>query len=96
MIFIVSNPKNKQHKLFCASERVVYLDTLCLIKKVRDKNNIIIIDSININEEGIVEEFNYFFEEIVISINVGLIITNQLNNKLLDIAIFHNIPLIVL
>lgn len=65
-------------------------------KKVRDKTNIIIIDKININEEGIVEEYNYFFEEILISINVSLIIANQLNNKLLEIVDFHNIPLIIL
>lgn len=96
MIFIISDPKNKHHKSFNANQKVVYLDTLCLIKKVRDKTNIIIIDKININEEGIVEEYNYFFEEILISINVSLIIANQLNNKLLEIVDFHNIPLIIL
>lgn len=96
MIFLISNPEKKHLKLFNAENKIVFLDSLCLLKKVKDKNNTIIIDNININDEGIIEEFNYFFEEIIISISVSAIITNQLNKKILDISKFHDIPVIAL
>lgn len=96
MIFIISKQESNLHKLFNQNKSVTYLESLCSLKRIKDKHNIIIIDNITVNSEGIIEDFNYFFEEILISIKIDAIISNTVNSKLLEIAKFHNVPLIII
>ena len=87
----------KNHpKIFNQDKSIVYLESICTLKRIKDKNNIIIIDNLSINDDGTVEELDFFFEEVLISIKVKLIITNTINQKLIDIVKFHQIPLIVI
>ncbi len=88
--------RKNRPKIFNQDKSIVYLESICMLKRIKDKNNIIIIDNLSINDDGTVEELDFFFEEVLISIKVKLIITNTINQKLIDIVKFHQIPLIVI
>lgn len=74
---------------------VVHLNKICDLKYICDLHNVIILDNITINEEGVITQFELFFEEILITVVVDVIISNTDSKKLQEISQYYNIPLII-
>jgi len=72
----------------------VVLKDLCEIKHLDDKEYTVLLLNIKINEDGLLEDFHYFFEEIVITLKVVAVITDHPHEKLREICAFHNISLL--
>lgn len=88
MLIIISPNKKDNFK------NIIFLDKICHLKKIKDKNNILIIDCNILNNNGIISKYNYFLEEVFISINIDKVISINTNNRIKEICNFYNVELI--
>ncbi|MCI5938964.1 MAG: hypothetical protein SOU07_02300 [Bacilli bacterium] len=84
----------KESKNIIEDKNIIILEKVCSLKYVKNKNNIILIGDISLNDEGLVEELNYYLDEIFISIDIDLVLTMKYNKKLEEICAFYGIKLI--
>ncbi len=82
---IVEGKKNKN---------IMFLEKICNLKHIKDKNNILLIDCTVLNNTGIITNYNYFLEEVFITININYVICINTNNKIKEICEFYNLDLI--
>ena len=94
-MFLVFNTNNDKLKIYNSNNFIVF-DDVCSVKYLKDDEYILIIIDKDIEENGIMRDYNFLFEEILISINVKMIITNVKSEKLQEITDFYKIPLIVI
>lgn len=88
MLIIISPNKKVNYK------NIIFLDKICNLKKIKDKNNTLIIDCNLLDDNGIIKIYNYFLEEVFISININTIISINTNNKIKEICNYYKLELI--
>lgn len=96
MLIIIS--PFKKDNLFLKGKnnhKLLFLNKICDLKKNKDKNNILLIDCNCLNEQGIINEYNYMLEEVFITININLVIALNSNNLIIDICKFYNVDLFI-
>ena len=94
MLIIIS--KNSSNIIFNENKNkeILFLDKVCYLKNIKDKNNILLIDSSLLNDNGIVKYYHYHIDEIFISININKIISFNTNDKIREVCNYHNKKLI--
>ena len=92
MILIASLNKDKV-KVY-NEENYKYMDNFCNLSEISDSNNILVLRNINIKSDGIIKKYDYFLEEIFISLNIDLVISNKKSKKLIEICEYYKIPVI--
>jgi hypothetical protein len=84
--------KNKEYnREVIENENIVYLDNICKLKQINDDNNVLILIDLDIDNNGVIMNHHFFLEEVLITINVGTIISNTRNEKVEEICAFHKI-----
>lgn len=76
-------------------ENMIVLRSVCDLKTYECTSYTIVLIDIEIDDEGIVEKYNFSFEEIIITLDVVAVITNKKSNTLQEICNYHKIPLLV-
>ncbi len=76
------------------NKEVLFLDKLCYLKNIKDKNNILLIDSELLNDNGIIKYYHYHIDELFISININKVISFNTNDKIKEVCNYHNKKLI--
>lgn len=94
-MFIIFNTNSEKIKLYNAEDCIIFED-ICNIKYLEDKDYILIIIDSDIDDNGVLQNYDFVFEEILITLNVKMIITNIVSEKLHEITDFYKIPLIEL
>ena len=94
MLIIIS--KNSSNIIFNENKNkeILFLDKVCYLKNIKDKNNILLIDSSLLNDNGIVKYYHYHIDEIFISININKVISFNTNDKIKEVCNYHNKKLI--
>ena len=92
MILIINN-KNKTPDIE-ANPNVIIFDELCKIKKYNQQPYVILLLDIEIDKDGILVGYDYFFEELLIMLDVVAIITTKYSEKLQELCHYYKIPLI--
>jgi len=92
-MFIIFNTNNEKVKLYNAEDCIVFED-ICNIKYLENKDYILIVIDSDIDDDGVLKNYDFVFEEILITLTVKMIITNIASDKLRDITDFYKIPLI--
>ena len=94
MLIIIS--KNSSNIIFNENKNkeILFLDKVCYLKNIKDKNNILLIDSSLLNDNGIVKYYHYHIDEIFISININKVISFNTNDKIREVCNYHNKKLI--
>lgn len=95
MLIIISPHKN--NKSFSEAKndnKILFLDKICHLKKIKDKNNILLINCNLLNDNGIIELYNFCLEEVFISLKINIVISINSNNKIQEICDFYQINLI--
>ena len=62
---------------------------------IKNKNNILILYDVTLNEEGLIIEKNYFLDEVFISIPIETVITNNNTPIIKEMCQFYHCNLIV-
>ena len=88
IIVIKMNMKNLKH-----DEGVFYLSNICDLKRVKGDNHSLILFGVELDEYGVISEYKYFLEEVIISVPIKEILTNIDSDKLREICSFHNLKL---
>ena len=89
MVIII---KNKEYnREIIANDNIVYLDSICKLKNINDDNNVLILIDLDIDNNGVIKNYHFFLEEVLITINIGTIISNTRNEKVEEICAFHKI-----
>ena len=89
MVIII---KNKEYnREIITNDNIVYLDSICKLKNIDDDNNVLILIDLDIDNNGVIKNYNFFLEEVLITINIGTIISNTRNEKVEEICAFHKI-----
>lgn len=88
MLILISS--NKKINL----KNMIFLDKMCHLKRIKDKNNTLIIDCSLLNDDGIINKYNYFLEEVFITININTVISINTNSKIKEICKYYNLELI--
>lgn len=86
--------KSKESNIVNNNKNMFVLNEICELKKIKDEGTVILLYDVCIDKDGIVENHNIFFEEILITLEINAIISNKVNDKLHEIADFYNILLI--
>lgn len=94
MILVASLNKDKV-KVY-NDDNYKYMDNFCNLSEIKDSNNILILRNINVKKDGILKKYDYFLEEIFISLNIDLVISNKKNKKLIEICKYYKIPVVFL
>ncbi len=94
MLIIVK--KNEKNDLIEKEKDIVYLNSICILKTIKGKHHILVIDDVTLNNDGFIEEKNYFLDEILITIPIDTIISIHKHTKLEEICKFYHINLIVI
>lgn len=84
----------KESKNVIEDKNIIILEKVCSLKYVKNKNNIILVGDISINNEGLIEELNYYLDEIFVSIDIDIVLTMKNNKKLEEICTFYGVKLI--
>ena len=71
----------------------IILNSISELKFYKGVYNLI-LDDVIINEEGYIEGSDISLDEILISIDVRRIISNNINDKLLEIGNYYKIPIL--
>lgn len=95
MLIIITSPK-KFNDLITKykNNNFLFLNTPCNIKKIKGRNNVLLIDSVSITNEGLIEEYNILLDELFISKDFMLVITNLTSQKLIEECKFYKVTLI--
>ena len=91
MILII---KSEQSINLLNNEKFIVLNDICEIKHLQAEPYSILLLNVTIDDEGIIKEFNYYFEEIIISLDIVAIITTKPSKKLREICDFHHLSLL--
>lgn len=94
LIIIWSNKNNKTFLEAKKYEKILFLNKICDLKQIKEKKNILLIDGTLLNDDGIIKDYNYFLEEVFISINILNVICINNSNKLQEICEFYKVNLI--
>ena len=94
LIIIWSNKNNKTFLEAKKYEKILFLNKICDLKQIKEKKNILLIDGTLLTDDGIVKDYNYFLEEVFISINILNVICINNSNKLQEICEFYKVNLI--
>lgn len=94
MILIIQN--NDTNTRFNIPDKFLLFKRICDVKTYGQEPYTIILIDININDEGVVEKYNFPFEELIVSLNVVSVITNKQSIKLQEICNYYKIPLLEL
>jgi hypothetical protein len=70
------------------------LKDICKIKELKNPPYTVLLIDIMVDDDGLLEHFNYFFEEIIISLDCIAVITSKPSEKLREICDFHKISLL--
>ena len=95
MLIIIS--KNRANDLFEKdknNKNILFLDKVCHLKNIKDKDNILIIDCDLLNDNGIIKYYHYHIEEVLITIPINKVLAFNINDKIKEICDFHNKKLI--
>ena len=68
LIIIWSNKNNKTFLEAKKYEKILFLNKICDLKQIKEKKNILLIDGTLLTDDGIIKDYNYFLEEVFISI----------------------------
>ena len=85
LIIIWSNKNNKTFLEAKKYEKILFLNKICDLKQIKEKKNILLIDGTLLTDVGIIKDYNYFLEEVFISINILNVICINNSNKLINI-----------
>lgn len=94
LIIIWPSKNNKSFLDRIKYEKILFLNKICDLKQIKEKKNILLINGLLLNEKGIIDEYNYFLEEVFISINITDVICINKNSKLEEICRFYKVNLI--
>lgn len=94
LIIIWSNKNNKTFLEAKKYEKILFLNKICDLKQIKEKKNILLIDGTLLTDDGIIKDYNYFLEEVFISINILNVICINNSNKLQEICEFYKVNLI--
>ena len=94
LIIIWSNKNNKTFLEAKKYEKILFLNKICDLKQIKEKKNILLIDGTLLTDVGIIKDYNYFLEEVFISINILNVICINNSNKLQEICEFYKVNLI--
>ena len=94
MLIIIS--KNSSNVIFNENKNkdILFLDKLCYLKNIKEKNNTLIIDSSLLNDNGIVKYYHYHIDEVFISLNIDKVLSFNSNDKIKEVCNYHNKKLI--
>lgn len=94
MLIIIS--KNSTNVIFNENKNkdILFLDKLCYLKNIKDKNNTLIIDSSLLNDNGIVKYYHYHIDELFISLSISRVLSFNTNDKIKEVCNYHNKKLI--
>ena len=88
---------SKKINLFLAGKndnKIMILDKVCNLKQNKDKSNTILIDCNSLNDEGIINEYNFPLEEVFITVSINCVICVNKNKKIEEICNFYKCNLI--
>lgn len=91
MILIIQNA-NLPEKII--SDNIFYLNNICHLKKLENNPEILILNNITLDEYGIIKDYDFFLEEVIITKPIKIIIANFYHDKLKEICDYHHIFLI--
>lgn len=74
--------------------KFVFLKSACDLKTYRNGSYIIMLINIDVDDEGIVEKYDFHFEELIASLNVIAVITNKDSEKLREICTYYKLSLL--
>ena len=94
LIIIWSNKNNKTFLEAKKYEKILFLNKICDLKQIKEKKNILLIDGTLLTDDGIIKDYNYFLEEVFISINILNVMCINSSNKLQEICEFYKVNLI--
>lgn len=94
MILIIQN--GDTNTSFSIPEKFLVFKKICDVKTYGKEPYTIVLVDINVNDEGVVEKYNFMFEELIISLDVVTVITNKQSFKLQEICNYYKIPLLEL
>lgn len=90
MLIILGKKSTNNKKI----DNLIFLEKVCSLKNIKNKNNVLVVGDININDEGLVEEYNFYLDEVFITIKIDYVISLKKMNKLSEICSFYNVDLI--
>jgi len=73
------------------NDTIMYIDKPCNLKSIKDEKNTLILINLDIDNYGIIKNYQFFLEEVLITINVETIISNTPNDKVKEICDFHKV-----
>jgi len=91
VVLIINNEKDIS---IFNNKQFIQIKDICEIKELNESPYTVLLLDVAINDEGVIEEFNFFFEEIIITLDIIAVITNKENKKLREICDFHKISLL--
>ncbi len=91
MLIIITKEKSQ---IFNNTDKYIILEKVCLLKQIKNKNNVLIIGDINLNNDGLVEELNYYIDEVFISVKIDFVISLKKTRKINEVCDFYNVKLI--
>ena len=94
MILIIQNKDTNSN--ISDYENIIVLKSICDVKTYTEKQYTIILIDIIIDEDGVLEKYNFSIEELFVMLNIVAIITNTRSLHLQNICKYYKIPLIEL
>lgn len=88
---MVISIKNDNHVI---NENQITINSICDLKNFRQEEAIIVLSE-ELDDNGFVKDTDIYFEEILITMNVKIILAKKVNNVLLNIVSYHKVPLII-
>lgn len=89
MILIISNDK------IYTNNNSLRLESSCMLKDIKDNNNILIIKNKKVDKDGIIDD-KIIIDEIFITLNINFVVCDCYYEALINSCNYFNVPLIVL
>ena len=93
MLIIIQNAKIEEK---IENKDIVYLNKICNLKKIKENVELIFLNDITIDNNGIIKDYDFFLEEVLITKPIKIIIANFSNPKLEEICKHYKVELITL
>jgi hypothetical protein len=94
LVIVVKNHEYQQE--ITNNENINYLVKVCHLKNIKSESNCIVLIDVNIDDEGVVTDYDFFLEEVIITIPIDTIICNFDNKKVREICDFHKLNLLII